>query len=167
MMNPWRVAALACAAVTIQLSPARGIDLVDPADTADSAGSVEGVSDVDIAIGRSNVTTPTAFVPKLLTSPLPATGFQDTDVTSRTSAVGGELLLLDETGEGLLDDVVAAARNDYDHEAEPDDDPGAPVNGWTGSLESDEPLLAPPPVRQAPREAAGRSPSGMGSQIVP
>lgn len=175
MMHPWRVATLACVAVAFQMAGvhAAGVKAsIKPADVSaaeagDQGVNAEGMSDVDIAIGRTDAaTTPSAFGLKLFTQPLPGTAASREIGDRDRIALRREFSFLGDADDASLSDVVAAVRNDPDQPAEPEA-AGAAVDDWTGTLDDGELTLAPPPVRQAPRDAAGRSPSGMGSQIVP
>jgi hypothetical protein len=139
------------------------------ADPVDPAVSVQDMSHVDIGVGsRNDPAVPGAFGIKLFPQPLPGTAARTEIGAADRAALRREFTFLGEVDDASLPDVVAAVRNDPDQPAGPDEGAGAAVNEWTATLDSSgEPVLAPPPVKQAPPDAAGRSPSGMGSQIIP
>ncbi|MGE0669239.1 MAG: hypothetical protein AB7O49_22025 [Sphingomonadales bacterium] len=153
--------AWACVATALHVSAAQAADDVGPTVSV-------GMSSTDISVGTGSIPGPGDFAIKpfprtLATSP---GGTDEADGTTG-AALRREFDLRDGIDDVSLPEIVAAARNDPD---QPDahGDSGEAVNEWTDQLDSEAlPSLAPPPNKQAPPEAPGRNPSGMGSQIVP
>jgi hypothetical protein len=172
MTKLWQTALLACAAAVTHMQPGYAADVSASPDVK-VRGEMQGLSDVDVAIGRGDTPQITSFGLKLFPQPLPGTAVGSDLGKSDRAAVRREFSFLNEADDGALVDVVAAVRNNYDYDnASEANETGAAVNNWTGMLDKDEEeepahALAPPQVKQAPRKAPGRSPSGMGSQIVP
>lgn len=170
MTRLWQAALMACAATAIYMQPGHAADVsgATSIETGTTSVEMQGLTDVDVAIGRGDVPNTPSFGLRLFTQPVTGTVGREGLGNSERIAVRRELSFLDEADDGELIDVVAAVRNDPGYDAE-GDNAGEAVNSWTGMLDSEEATnaLAPPRVKQAPRDAAGRSPSGMGSQIIP
>ncbi len=163
MRYPWQSGAVLCLAVALHAGTASRADMVDPA--LPSQSSVQAPPDIAIAIGQGAdpATGAIGIRPFPRLTPEPSAG--------PNAAIGEGLsatrdIVVPGVAEAVsLPEVVAAARNDP-AQAPADENSGA-VNEWTGQLDAQEPpALAPPPVRQAPRDAPGRAPSGMGSESV-
>lgn len=163
MTRLWQTALMACAVTAIHMHSGHAADVSGAASI-----EMQGLSDVDVAIGRGDLPETTSFGLKLFTQPLPGAAGRDDFGNSERIAVRREFSFLNDADDGALIDVVAAVRSDPDQAAE-GDDAGEAVDSWTDLLDDEEATraLAPPRVKQAPRDPAGRSPSGMGSQIIP
>lgn len=163
MTKSWQASLVILAAAGIQMQSAHAADISTPPSV-----EMQGLSDVDVAIGRGDTPQATSFGLKLFTQPLPGSAERDDFGSGERASVRREASFLDEVDDGTLIDVVAAVRSDPDQPTERDD-AGEAVDTWTDMLdEGGSPsALTPPRVKQAPRDAAGRSPSGMGSQIIP
>lgn len=168
MTKSWQTALIVCAATAIHMQPGHAADVSTTSiDAGKASVEMQGLSDVDVAIGRGDTPNTTSFGLKLFTQPLPGAAAREDFGDRERVAVRTEFSFLGDADDGALIDVVAAVRNDRDgYEA---GEAGEAVNSWTGMLDDEEAphALAPPRVKQAPPRAAGRSPSGMGSQIIP
>lgn len=163
MIKIRHAALMILAAAGLQIQSAHAADV-----SPDTSVEMQGLSDVDVAIGRGDIPQSTSFGLKLFTQPLPGTSGRDDFGIRERALVRREASFLDEVDDGTLVEVVAAVRNDPDDAFE-QDNAGAAVDTWTDMLDTEviPDSLAPPRLKHAPRDAAGRSPSGMGSQIIP